>query len=110
MQEILATAHKEMIPWLAIAAFAGLRTAEIQRLEWSEVNLSRRHIEIKAGSAKTTARRLAPVANNLAAWLVDHVQASGKVMDYTSWWHQFSKLTARVNRLRKRRGDLRVLE
>lgn len=46
MQENLAAAHPEMISWLAIAAFAGLRTAEIQRLDWSEVSLAQRHIEM----------------------------------------------------------------
>jgi integrase len=107
IQEIMFAARPEMIPWLTIAAFAGLRTAEIQRLDWSEVNLSQRHIEIKAGKAKTAARRLAPLTDNLAAWLAPHAQAFGKVMDYTSWWHQFTNLTARINRLRKERGDLR---
>jgi hypothetical protein len=37
-----------MIPWLAIGGFAGLRTAKIQRLDWSEINLVERHIEIKS--------------------------------------------------------------
>ncbi len=106
MQEILAAAHPEMISWLAIAAFAGLRTAEIQRLDWSEVSLAQRHIEIKASNAKTAARRLAPITDNLAAWLALYAQASGKVMDYTSWWHHFTKLSARVNQLREKRGDL----
>jgi hypothetical protein len=32
MGEIPAAARPEMVPWLAIAAFAGLRTAEIQQL------------------------------------------------------------------------------
>ena len=36
MREILTAARPEMVPWLAIAGFAGLRTAEIRRLDWSE--------------------------------------------------------------------------
>ena len=56
IEETLAACRPELIPWLAIAGFAGLRTAEIQRLDWSEVNLTNRHIEIKASKAKTAAR------------------------------------------------------
>lgn len=67
MRELLTAARPEMIPWLAIAGFAGLRTAELARLDWSEVDLTERHIEIKARKTKTAARRLAPVTDNLAA-------------------------------------------
>src|SRR5262249_55219363 len=45
----------DVLPMLAIGAFAGLREAEIQRLDWSEVDLVREHVEVKA--AKASARR-----------------------------------------------------
>ena len=101
MREILTAARPEMVPWLAIAGFAGLRTAEICRLDWSEVNLMERHIEIKASKAKTAARKLAPITDNLAAWLALYAKPSGKVTDFESWWNQFYKLTAAVNEQRK---------
>lgn len=31
---IFSAARAELVPWLAIAAFAGLRTSELQRLDW----------------------------------------------------------------------------
>jgi integrase len=101
MREILTAARPEMVPWLAIAGFAGLRTAEIRRLDWSEVNVMERHIEIKASKAKTAARRLAPITDNLAEWLAPYAKPSGKVTDFESWWNQFSILTAAVNEQRK---------
>jgi hypothetical protein len=48
LQEILTAARPEIIPWLAVAAFAGVRTAELQRLDWNEVSLTERHIEVTA--------------------------------------------------------------
>jgi integrase len=45
-----------VVPMLAIGAFAGLRDAEIKRLDWHEVDLSRGHIEVKAAKAKSTER------------------------------------------------------
>src|SRR5512132_2378858 len=59
----------DVVPMLAIAAFAGLREAEIQRLDWSEVDLARGHIEVKAAKAKSARRRIIPIRPNLAAWL-----------------------------------------
>ncbi|MHB8520906.1 MAG: tyrosine-type recombinase/integrase [Limisphaerales bacterium] len=101
MREILAAARPEMIAWLAIAGFAGLRSAEIQRLDWSEVNLAERHIEIKASKAKTAARRLAPVTENLALWLAPHVKPAGKVTGFESWWNQIPRVVEAVNAQRK---------
>jgi integrase len=105
MQEILIAARPEMVPWLAIGGFAGLRSAEIQRLDWSEVNLVDRHIEIKASKSKTAARRLVPITDNLAAWLAPYAQRAGKLTEYASWWNQFGKLAAEVSRLREERGQ-----
>ena len=58
--------------------FAGLRTAEIERLDWTEVNLAGKFIELKA-KAKTRARRLVPITPNLAAWLEKCKQDEGPV-------------------------------
>jgi integrase len=58
-----------VLPMLAIGAFAGLRDAEIKRLDWSEVDLARGHIEVKAAKAKSARRRIVPMQPNLIAWL-----------------------------------------
>jgi integrase len=105
MREMLTAARPEMIPWLAIAGFAGLRSAELQRLDWREVNLKERHIEIKASKAKTAARRLAPITDNLAKWLKPHAKESGKVTGFESWWNQIPKVVEAVNHRRKKSAE-----
>jgi integrase len=74
--------RQEMIPGLAIAAFAGLRAAEIKRLDWAEVHLTgpEPFIEVKASKAKTASRRLVPILQNLSRWLMPYAQASGPVV------------------------------
>lgn len=69
MRLLLEAAGPEEIAFLAIGGFAGLRVAEICRLDWSAVSLERRLIELRAGQAKTASRRIVPVSDNLAAWL-----------------------------------------
>jgi integrase len=66
---ILAAVRKDARPALAIGAFAGIRTAEVCRLDWSEVNLEKGLIEIKKVKAKMRSRRLVPIAPNLALFL-----------------------------------------
>lgn len=72
---------RKLVPFVAIGAFAGLRTAEIGRLDWSEAYLKERFIEMKASQAKTASRRLVPISDNLAkqiGWLVEDANAGLK--------------------------------
>ena len=65
---------------MVIGAFAGLRAAEVSRLDWSEVNLERGFIMVAASKAKTAARRLVPISENLKAWLQPRAMESGAVV------------------------------
>src|SRR5262249_53805676 len=78
-QQLLQTAQPEMVPFWAVGAFAGLRTAEIQRLNWEEIDLSAGFIEIKASKSKTATRRLISVQPNLQRWLLPFQRPSGLV-------------------------------
>jgi integrase len=70
----------DVLPMLAIGAFAGLRDAEIKRLDWNEVNFSRGHIEVKAAKAKSARRRIIPIQQNLAAWLQPYRGMRGRLV------------------------------
>jgi len=59
-----AAASPDFLPCLAIGAFAGLRSAEIERLEWTDIDLAGRHIVIGASRAKTATRRIVPISDN----------------------------------------------
>jgi integrase len=76
---LLAEASPDFLPCLAIGCFAGLRSAEIERLEWKDVDLAGRHIVVGADKAKTASRRVVPISDNLAAWLGSCAEKKGKV-------------------------------
>jgi len=79
-KKLLANADAAILPFLAIGAFAGLRRSEIERLNWSEVSLEEREIEIKARNTKSARRRIVTISDNLAAWLRPYAKTSGPVL------------------------------
>ena len=76
---LLKACKSDTAPYVAISLFAGLRAAEMDKLDWSEVDLDGEHIEVTAKKAKTAQRRLVPIAKNLAAWIRPHAKKSGLV-------------------------------
>jgi integrase len=79
-----STAAPDILPMLALGAFAGLRESEIKRLDWGEVNLQRGYIEVKAAKAKTAKRRVVRIQPNLAQWLGPYSAMSGVVVPVNS--------------------------
>ena len=77
--KLLAAASPEFLPCLAIGAFAGLRSAEIERLEWSDIDFRSKHITVGAKKSKTASRRVVPIQDNLAAWLARCGEQKGMV-------------------------------
>jgi integrase len=65
--------------FFALGAFTGIRSAELLRVEWSEVNFEKGHIEVKARKSKTATRRLVPIQPNLMLWLAPYRGSTGKL-------------------------------
>lgn len=78
-RRLLESADPEILPALAVGAFAGLRPAEISRLDWKEIQLERGYIEVTALKSKTASRRLVTIQPNLKAWLEPHARSEGAV-------------------------------
>jgi site-specific recombinase XerD len=70
----------DMLPALTIGLFAGLRRSEFFALDWAEVELENRTIEVKGIKAKTRQRRLVHIEDNLFEWLAPHRQSQGPVV------------------------------
>lgn len=71
---------KDSLAPIVIQAFAGLRTIEVARLDWREVNMEDGHITVTSANAKTRTRRNVDMADNLRAFLAPLARSSGPVM------------------------------
>src|SRR5260370_37572994 len=79
-----STVAPDVVPMLAIGAFSGLREAEIKRLDWSEGDQRRGHIEVKSSKAKSARRRIVEMQPNLAQWLQPHSGMTGPAVPVNS--------------------------
>lgn len=104
LQEILDTATEPLIPFLVLGAFAGIRHAEIQRLDWKDVRFEDSIIELHAAKAKTASRRTVPMVENLRAWLLPRRQESGPICVHKNIAFELSQLVRRINAARDDRG------
>lgn len=108
MARLLAAASAKFLPALAIGAFAGLRAAELQRIEWKDVDLAGGFITVTAENAKTRTRRIVPLLPNLAAWLAPHVRKAGKVWQDTARnWSVAQEATAAASGVEWKRNGTR---
>src|SRR5215469_5912569 len=79
LMKLLRKSKPEYQLYFALAAFTGIRSAELLRLEWCEINFEKGHIEVKARKAKTATRRLVPIQPNLAKWVAPYRGQKGKL-------------------------------
>lgn len=85
LRKLLANVRPAYLPWLVLAAFAGIRTEEIcpqhgsekSPLDWSDFQWERGLIILRPETAKTGHRRVIPINDAIRAWLPE--KASGRV-------------------------------
>jgi site-specific recombinase XerD len=120
---LLTTAETKvptLLPFLALAGFAGIRRAEMvkqyaadQVLQWNDIDLNKRLITVRDGVAKATRRKLGnrrfvPIEDALVSWLAPYRQENGAVVTMSDAafrrrmkkLHAATKLTPDQNALR----------
>ena len=64
-QALMDACPAAIVPAVAVGLFAGLRAAEIGRLDWTDIDFGHRFIEVKARASKTAQRRHVAISANL---------------------------------------------
>tara|TARA_R110002096_G_scaffold273422_2_gene467200 strand:- start:3560 stop:4750 length:1191 start_codon:yes stop_codon:yes gene_type:complete len=82
-QAFLGSLRPDLIPYVALSAFAGLRPSEAARLGWDEINWENDYIEIKASVARKTLRdRFVPLLPGLKTLLRRFQKTNGLVVKW----------------------------
>jgi integrase len=116
--KLLEECDEAILPGVVLAAFCGLRQAEISRLDWAAIKLDRKLVTIKGDVAKTGSRRVVPIPDNAVDWLTPLAKTTGAVWpagdEYRKpWniarlrcgWGPFQSTCAAVNAAQKAMGE-----
>jgi len=79
----LQEADPRDIPYLAISAFGAGRRAEIERLDFEDIDYDERIIRMDTEKTKTGQRRTLDIPDNLYAWLLPYKGETGPIV--TTW-------------------------
>lgn len=63
---------REALPWFVLSMFAGIRSFEIGRLAWKDIDLIRKQVILGSSATKGRRpldRRIVPLSDNAVAWL-----------------------------------------
>ncbi len=105
--QLLEAADGSMRAIIAIGGLAGLRTAELLRLDWADVWRVPGHIEVSSSKSKTRQRRLVEVCPTLASWLEPfRTMTTGKLctLHEITFQHHFVELCEQIKVARKTNG------
>ena len=101
LRRLLHHLPADTVPFVVLSAFAGLRPAEVQRLEWKDINFANNIVSVQASKSKIKRRRTVPLSPNLAAWLRPLAKDEGKVV-------ALADLTIRQKRLKPAREKAKL--
>jgi integrase len=79
LRKLLEAAEPDFVPCLVLGGLCGLRSAEVERIHWEDVDLENREVIIRRGTAKTRSRRIVPLCDAAVAWLSPYQGCSGPV-------------------------------
>jgi integrase len=70
---------EDVVPYIALSLFAGLRPGEAQQLSWERINFNTKQIEVTASTSKTRETRFVRIEQTLAHWLLRYRKKNGPI-------------------------------
>lgn len=89
---LTAATGTDLLAYVTLGLFCGIRRAELQRLDWSAINLDEKIVVITKARSKTRARRIVEIADNAVEWLRRCDQTKRLVPgDFHHLWPEFKR-------------------
>jgi len=61
--------HRQILPWLVLGLFCGIRPEELTKLTWADVDLKAGTVRVDAAASKVRRRRIVGMHKTAIAWL-----------------------------------------
>jgi len=79
LSDLLTSADDEILPAFAIGAFAGVRDAEIKRMDWTMIDFEAATITLSEDVTKSRNFRIVTMPDNLVEWLKPRAKLTGPI-------------------------------
>jgi integrase len=109
-EKLLRAADPEVIPFLTLSFFCGIRTATLEELDWSNVKYDEKRVIVPRYKGKNDLRYRVTLSENALAWLKPHVKESGSLLVRATATNRFSKVKGRPSDTATRRRILQAAE
>lgn len=108
LEKLLRAVPHDIMPSIAIGAFAGVRNAEIGRLTWEDVRIEEKVIVLSPLITKTQRRRIAEMPDNLIAWLKSYTgEKKGPIIPFPKGLFKKRKRAAKAAGIKYPQNSLR---
>lgn len=110
MRALLQNATPKTLPWIVLGAFAGVRSAEIERMDWEDIDWNANLILVhskRVGRGKIRAHndRTIPMTENLKSWLSPFRTCSGNILHSLGVKNIYEDLDNITKRIRQNNTD-----
>jgi len=110
MRALLQNATPKTLPWIVLGAFAGVRSAEIERMDWEDIDWNANLILVhskRVGRGKVRAHndRTIPMTENLKSWLSPFRTCSGNILHSLGVKNIYEDLDNITKRIRQNNTD-----
>ena len=79
-EKLFRAAHPELIPFLTLWFFTGIRRRTLEKLDWSDVRLSEKRIIVPRHHGKNQRRYRVTLSENALEWLKPYEKGSGSLL------------------------------
>lgn len=83
---------KDLLPFVVLSGFAGMRPSEVLRLDWSDFHWTSEELFIGEGKVRTAGHRVAPLLPNCVAWMNGIRQEKGPITRLVDFSHPLQEL------------------
>jgi integrase len=109
-ERLFRAADREVIPFLALSFFAGIRVDTLRKLDWSEVKYDEKRVIVPRYKGKNQLRYRVTLSENALAWLKPHIKETGSILVPATATNRFSKQMGRPSYVATRGRILKAAE
>jgi integrase len=91
-EKLFRAVPSEVIPFLTLSFFCGIRTATLEKLDWSDIKYDEKRVIVPPYRGKKQERYRVTLSENALAWLKPHVKPSGSILVPATATNRFSKV------------------